>query len=77
MPIAIIAKAKTRSRLTDLSRFAVRAPSWVPARIPIPNGMAYSNFTFPSSMCVETPEIEVKIMVSIDVATARWIGRPT
>jgi len=33
--------------------------------------------TFPRIMCVETPEIDVKIIVSIDVATARCIGKPT
>ena len=77
MPIRIIAMAKARSRLTDRRRLAVRAPSCVPASIPITNGTAYSNFTCPSRMCVETPEIEVKIIVSIDVATAICIGKPT
>jgi len=77
MPIPRTVKAKTLSSVTDLSRFAVRAPNCVPSRIPIANGMTYSMRTFPNKMCVETPEIDVNIIVSIDVATAMCTGNPT
>ena len=51
------------------------APTCVPKIIPMHRSIIYSKCTLPSVKCVAAPANEVNIMMNIEVATAKCIGK--
>lgn len=57
------------------TRLETRVPIWAPTITPMLRRIVYPNWTFPRYRWVVTAEIDVKIIVKTDVATAMCIGK--